>query len=178
MLATMYFGFNEMKGWGSMWIILPYLLWGLGRGSYESVNRAALADFYRGSKADAAFANFTFQQCTASALAFFMNRAKVSVVVTTIMACLIMPFYGVVRRRADQRERVPLIQDSVLSAIFTCSRFQKETNLSLLGSSSLCHDAAMAPTRCDCRWIPLQYRTHKQHFPISGSCLGTLMLLT
>ena len=113
MLATMYFGFNEMKGWGSMWIILPYLLWGLGRGSYESVNRAALADFYRGSKADAAFANFTFQQCTASALAFFMNRAKVSVVVTTIMACLIMPFYGVVRRRADQRERVPLIQDSV-----------------------------------------------------------------
>ena len=36
----------------------------------------------------------------------------------------------------------------VLSAIFTCSKFQKETNLSLLGSSSLCHDAAMASTRC------------------------------
>ena len=32
-------------------IFLPYLLWGVGRASYESVNRALVADFYRGNDA-------------------------------------------------------------------------------------------------------------------------------
>lgn len=115
MLVTMYFGFTEMKGWSAPWIILPYFVWGLGRGSYESVNRAALANFYRGSKADAAFANFTFQQCTASSIAFFVNQAKVSVAVTTVMAVLVMPCYALVRRRADQQERMPLIEGASTS---------------------------------------------------------------
>lgn len=82
---------------------------------YESVNRAALANFYRGSKADAAFANFTFQQCTASSIAFFVNQAKVSVAVTTVMAVLVMPCYALVRRRADQQERMPLIEGASTS---------------------------------------------------------------
>ncbi|CAK8992308.1 unnamed protein product [Durusdinium trenchii] len=115
MLATMYFGLSEMKGLSAAWLFLPYLLWGFGRGSYESVNRAALADFYRGKKIDAAFANFTFQQCMASAIAFFVNRAKVSVTVTTIMALLIMPCYVLVMQRCSGEQR-PVLQDPRTSA--------------------------------------------------------------
>ncbi|CAK9050448.1 Malate dehydrogenase 2, partial [Durusdinium trenchii] len=101
--------------YAAAWLFLPYLLWGFGRGSYESVNRAALADFYRGKKIDAAFANFTFQQCMASAIAFFVNRAKVSVTVTTIMALLIMPCYVLVMQRCSGEQR-PVLQDPRTSA--------------------------------------------------------------
>eukprot|EP00913_Durusdinium_trenchii_P014505 g13606.t1 len=66
-------------------------------------------------KIDAAFANFTFQQCMASAIAFFVNRAKVSVTVTTIMALLIMPCYVLVMQRCSGEQR-PVLQDPRTSA--------------------------------------------------------------
>ncbi|CAJ1436043.1 unnamed protein product [Effrenium voratum] len=50
MVATMIFGFTERTShMGVGLVFVPYMLWGFGRGSYESVNRAALADFYKSS---------------------------------------------------------------------------------------------------------------------------------
>ncbi|CAJ1347953.1 unnamed protein product [Effrenium voratum] len=94
MVATMIFGFTERTShMGVGLVFVPYMLWGFGRGSYESVNRAALADFYKSSKTEAAFANYTFQQCTAASIAFFVNQAKLSVTATTITALLVWPCY-------------------------------------------------------------------------------------
>lgn len=47
---------EDLGHWG---VIIPvYIFQGIGRGNFESTNKAVFADFFPGAKAEAAFANF------------------------------------------------------------------------------------------------------------------------
>jgi len=96
-LCTMCLTATQMSGWKAG-ILVAYVLWGLGRGSYESVNRAVVADMYPGKTSDVAFANFAFQQCTAASMAYFSLHPRVSISVTIACACLTMPFYWLAKQ--------------------------------------------------------------------------------
>mmetsp|Transcript_53126 Transcript_53126/g.99570 ORF Transcript_53126/g.99570 Transcript_53126/m.99570 type:complete len:430 (+) Transcript_53126:66-1355(+) len=95
---TMCLAAGQMSGWKAG-ILSAYVLWGLSRGSYESVNRAILADTFTGKAIDAAFANFTFQQCIAASVSYLSLSPRVSIGVTIGAASLTMPFYFLAKRR-------------------------------------------------------------------------------
>ena len=49
-----------------------YVLQGLGRGIFESTNKAVIADYCPGAKAESGFANFVILSGSASTLMFFL----------------------------------------------------------------------------------------------------------
>merc|ERR1712166_942134 len=62
-------------GWG-WWIVVFYLLQGLGRGVYESTNKGIFADFFPGHKGVGAFANCMMQNTASGTIGFAMGWAK------------------------------------------------------------------------------------------------------
>jgi len=85
MLAMAIFGSTRCIGWG-YWIAVVYIVWGLGRGCYESTNRAVVVNAYLLEDREAAFANFTFQQCMAASIAYFLNSPTLSLNGTAVFA--------------------------------------------------------------------------------------------
>jgi len=81
MMSMAIFGSTQCNGWGDG-IAVVYIAWGLGRGCYESTNRAVVVNAYLPEDRDAAFANFTFQQCMAASIAYFLNSTKLSLLAT------------------------------------------------------------------------------------------------
>jgi len=61
-------------GWG---MVVFYVLQGLGRGVYESTNKAIFADFFPGDKSVGAFANCILQNTGSSTIGFVMGLAGV-----------------------------------------------------------------------------------------------------
>ena len=59
--------------YGSFAMLLPlYMLQGLGRGIFESTNKAVIADYCPGARAEAGFASFVILSGSASTLMFFL----------------------------------------------------------------------------------------------------------
>ncbi|CAD7942391.1 unnamed protein product [Amoebophrya sp. A25] len=64
---------NTHSGW---WLLILYILQGMGRAAYESTNKAVFADFFGAENKDGAFANVMMQNCTLTAFLFFFNAAN------------------------------------------------------------------------------------------------------
>lgn len=70
----------ERTGGPSSWgygILAFYVLQGLGRGVYESTNKAVFADFFAGPRAPGAFANVMMQSTLSSAASFSLQAVHV-----------------------------------------------------------------------------------------------------
>mmetsp|Transcript_53346 Transcript_53346/g.95747 ORF Transcript_53346/g.95747 Transcript_53346/m.95747 type:complete len:436 (+) Transcript_53346:133-1440(+) len=104
MVAAAAIGSTNCTGWG-YWIVVVYIIWGFGRGSYESTNRAIMNDAYLPEDVDAAFANFTFQQCVAASAAYFVNSTVLSVIATAGFAAASVPAYAAAKRWFSQHDR-------------------------------------------------------------------------
>jgi len=58
-------------------MVVFYVLQGLGRGVYESTNKAIFADFFPGDKSVGAFANCILQNTGSSTIGFVMGLSGV-----------------------------------------------------------------------------------------------------
>jgi len=87
------------------WLSVFYLFQGLGRGAYESTNRAVFADFYPAPRSEAAFANVAMQQAAAFSLAFAaaprLGTAGNSMVLM-VLASLIVPCFCLAHLRRER----------------------------------------------------------------------------
>lgn len=96
-------------GWG---ICIFYVLQGVGRGVYESTNKAVFADFYTGAKAPAAFANCMMQNTAAGTIGFLMgwgNLPKQECWPLLIFAVLSVP--GLLLAQRIQAAKLPNAKD-------------------------------------------------------------------
>lgn len=95
-------------GWG-LWIAFVFVMFGMGRGYYESVNRALVADVFARRDVNSAFANVTIQQAASTALAYFIDTPTVYVATCMVAATLAYPFYRLALR-SEKEESAPLAQ--------------------------------------------------------------------
>eukprot|EP00929_Paragymnodinium_shiwhaense_P020386 TRINITY_DN13610_c0_g1_i1.p1 TRINITY_DN13610_c0_g1~~TRINITY_DN13610_c0_g1_i1.p1 ORF type:complete len:437 (-),score=85.53 TRINITY_DN13610_c0_g1_i1:532-1842(-) len=107
------------SGWGD-WLIVLYLLQGIGRAVYESTNRAAFSDFFTGAATEGAFANCMLQSSLSFAASFFMQVAlkrgtALEWIVIGLAAAIFItfPLAVTLKKAAQKRDRALLASSAV-----------------------------------------------------------------
>merc|ERR1712048_77505 len=95
--------------WGP-WLVILYILQGIGRGVYESTNKAVFADFYQGNQSAGAFGNCMVQYSFAFFASFILQGLLTDKImlawIVVALSSFTMPGF-VIAAAIQQREQEP-----------------------------------------------------------------------